>query len=234
MNGSAQELQLHEAAAIKADPKAHRRMRKAYEMMLHFYGMRLVDKATGEIARADHYRPRYRHLNHSFHNYLRITRILKSLGELGYEHYKWPFLKFILAEIFEHGQLTNTKRSCLNFWSQVLRREEEQNEMRRVVEEYMEAERRLMESSEEEESESTQVLADDSEKSSDDDRLKPASEDENDKTNDSDSKANEETKSDENDENDAHQTSAADVDALEQPEKRRVKVRRRKSPANQS
>lgn len=36
----------------------------------------------GEVARADHYRARYRHLNRSFHNYLRITRILKCLGEV--------------------------------------------------------------------------------------------------------------------------------------------------------
>ena len=52
-------------------------------MMLHFYGMRLVDSATGKVARAEHYRGRYAHLNRSFHNYLRITRILKCLGECG-------------------------------------------------------------------------------------------------------------------------------------------------------
>lgn len=46
-----------------------------------------------QIGRAAHYAPRYRHLDSSFHNYLRITRILKCLGELGFEHYKWPFLR---------------------------------------------------------------------------------------------------------------------------------------------
>ena len=50
-----------------------------------------------QIGRAAHYAPRYRHLDSSFHNYLRITRILKCLGELGFEHYKWPFLRVRLA-----------------------------------------------------------------------------------------------------------------------------------------
>jgi hypothetical protein len=108
MNMSAQELQLHEAEAVKADPKCRARVVKSYQLMLHFYGMELANKETGEVSRAacalstdvvaqikraSHWQARYRHLDNSFHNYLRITRILKSLGELGYEHYKWPFLR---------------------------------------------------------------------------------------------------------------------------------------------
>jgi hypothetical protein len=133
MNGRAQELQLHEARAIAADRVLKRRLRKSYELMLHFYGMKLKDAETGEIERGDDWRNRYRHLNSSFHNYLRITRILKCLGECGFEHYKWPFLLHVLTEIYVNGQLANCKRSCLQFWSQVLRRVDDQETMRAFV-----------------------------------------------------------------------------------------------------
>lgn len=157
MNSRSQELQLHEARAIAADPVLQRRLRKSYEvgrhvlsfilsfltffiiffkLMLHFYGMKLKDAATGELERGENYRNRYRHLNSSFHNYLRITRILKCLGECGFEHYKWPFLRHVLHEIYVEHQLQNCKRSCLQFWSQVLRNPADQDEMRRVVSQY--------------------------------------------------------------------------------------------------
>jgi hypothetical protein len=46
--------------------------------------------------------------------------------------------------------LLNTKRSCLNFWSEVLRNVDEQNEMRRIVQEYQRAEEGLSDDDEEE------------------------------------------------------------------------------------
>ena len=51
-------------------------------MMLDFYGMKMVNEETGEIDRTDNFKARYRNLSFSRHNWLRITRILKSLGEL--------------------------------------------------------------------------------------------------------------------------------------------------------
>ena len=55
-------------------------------MMLEFYGIRLSDEKTGDLERADNWKERFHHLNHSMHNYLRITRILKCLGEMQLEH----------------------------------------------------------------------------------------------------------------------------------------------------
>jgi len=68
--------------------------------MLDFYGFELIDKDTGEIRRlpGDAYKLRFRNLNTSSHNYLRITRILKCLGEFDYEYLKFPFLEQILRE----------------------------------------------------------------------------------------------------------------------------------------
>ena len=46
--------------------------------MIDFYGIRLVDEQTGELERnPDNYRDRYRNLNVSSHNNLRISMILK-------------------------------------------------------------------------------------------------------------------------------------------------------------
>ncbi|XP_070565597.1 opioid growth factor receptor-like [Ptychodera flava] len=116
MNYQSQELQLHEAEGIKSDKQAWARVLKSYEMMLDFYGMKLVDKEKGTIQRAANWKERYSHLNRSTHNYLRITRILKSLGELGYEHLKTPFVEFVLTEALENGQLKNCVNSCVQYW----------------------------------------------------------------------------------------------------------------------
>ena len=74
--------------------------------MLDFYGFELADAATGRIARLADFNfqfvatlllmilmifasaIRFKNLNTHSHNYLRVTRILKCLGELDYEHYK--------------------------------------------------------------------------------------------------------------------------------------------------
>lgn len=53
----------------------------SYKMMLDFYGMRLVDPATGQIGRSEtpgpvdaSWKRRYQGLLQNSHNYLRITR----------------------------------------------------------------------------------------------------------------------------------------------------------------
>ena len=50
------------------------------------------------------------------HNYLRITRILKCLGELGLEHYKPPFLHLMLHEAITTATLDRTLESCYSYW----------------------------------------------------------------------------------------------------------------------
>lgn len=50
------------------------------------------------------------------HNNLRITRILKSLGELGFEHYQAPFVRFFLEETLVKKTLSSVKRSVLDYF----------------------------------------------------------------------------------------------------------------------
>jgi hypothetical protein len=116
MNVSAEPLTIHEAQAIRNDPLALARVIKSYQLMLDFYGMKLNNEKTGSVSRAAQFRPQYHNLNTSGHNYLRITRIIKSLGELGFEHFQAPLVRHLLEEVLLHGQLLNAKRSALDYW----------------------------------------------------------------------------------------------------------------------
>ena len=98
---------------------AHGRLLKSYKMMLDFYGLKMTDEKTGELGRADNWKERFCHLNRSMHNYLRITRILKCLGEMQLEHLKAPFVRYILYEIISEQTLYNCLDSCINYWLQV-------------------------------------------------------------------------------------------------------------------
>ncbi|KAK7465154.1 hypothetical protein BaRGS_00037684 [Batillaria attramentaria] len=124
MNRNAQELQLHEAEAIKKDKEAHARFVKSYEMMLNFYGLRLVNNTTGEVERAAHWEKGFRHLHENYsHNYLRVTRILKCLGEMGLEHYKAPLIRRLIHEAIVEETLAfkGLLDSCRRFWITTLR-----------------------------------------------------------------------------------------------------------------
>ncbi|RUS81059.1 hypothetical protein EGW08_011178 [Elysia chlorotica] len=135
MNWSAQALQQHEAKGIIEDKDAHNRVMLSYEMMLDFYGMKLEDRRTGKIQRSKRWRECYENLNYSSHNYLRITRILKSLGEFQLEHLKKPFLDFILLEIFEHDQLKRTLNSLKNYWIGTIKDDADREDLHKYVEE---------------------------------------------------------------------------------------------------
>lgn len=105
MNFASQPLTPYEIQGITDSIEAMDRLKESYSILLEFYGMRLVDPTTGEIGRVLISGPdpsswliRYAHLSHSFHNYLRITRILKCLQELGLPHYTAAWLLFFLVE----------------------------------------------------------------------------------------------------------------------------------------
>lgn len=51
MNYESQPLQTHEISEMKADPVILQRIISSYELMLDFYGMRLVSEETGLLDR---------------------------------------------------------------------------------------------------------------------------------------------------------------------------------------
>ncbi|XP_058410035.1 opioid growth factor receptor-like protein 1 isoform X2 [Diceros bicornis minor] len=135
LNFYAKELTTYEIEEFKKTKEAIRRFLLAYKMMLEFFGMKLTDK-TGNVARAANWQERFQHLNESQHNYLRITRILKSLGELGYESFKSPLVKFILQEALVENTIPNIKQSALEYFVYTIRDRRERRKLLRFAQKH--------------------------------------------------------------------------------------------------
>jgi hypothetical protein len=75
---------------------------QAYEMMLDFYGMELVDSKTGDLKRSENYLQRYNlAILTSSHNHLRLSRILNCLNVTGFRTHAVKLCNFLLAEVYE-------------------------------------------------------------------------------------------------------------------------------------
>ncbi|KAL4625045.1 opioid growth factor receptor-like protein 1 isoform X2 [Arapaima gigas] len=120
LNFYAQELTQDEIKEFQGSREARRRFLQAYTLMLDFYGIKLLDK-SGNVSRSSKWQDRFQHLNESQHNYLRITRILKSLGELGFEAFKMPLVRLLLEEALVTSTLPNMRHSALEYFVYTLR-----------------------------------------------------------------------------------------------------------------
>jgi len=133
LNPQAQPLQKWEADKIASTPVMQDRLIRLYELMLDFYGMRLVNRVTGEVARNEIWRDRYANLEHHPHNFLRITRILKCLHECGLGRYQKPFVKHVLTEIYQNRELTACEESAKLYWVSVVVNDQERDELRNYI-----------------------------------------------------------------------------------------------------
>ncbi|KAM7126718.1 opioid growth factor receptor isoform 1-T1 [Molossus nigricans] len=116
VNWHAKPLTQREIEAFKSSAEATERFVQAYKLMLGFYGIELQDRDTGKVRRAEGYQKCFQNLNWHSHNNLRITRILKSLGELGLERYQAPLVHFFLEETLVHRQLPSVRQSALDYF----------------------------------------------------------------------------------------------------------------------
>ncbi|KAM5179376.1 opioid growth factor receptor [Callospermophilus lateralis] len=116
VNWHAKPLTLKEVQAFKSSKEVRERLIRAYELMLGFYGIQLKDRDTGAVCRAQNYHSRFQNLNWRSHNNLRITRILKSLGELGLEHFQAPLARFFLEETLVRCELPGVRQSALDYF----------------------------------------------------------------------------------------------------------------------
>ncbi|KAI4888481.1 hypothetical protein NFI96_015556, partial [Prochilodus magdalenae] len=116
VNISAHVLTPKEIKMFREDREAKERLVKSYELMLDFYGIKLNNKKSGEVRRAEKWKERFENLDRNPHNNLRITRILKCLGILGFQHYQAPLVHFFLEETLVKGNLPSVKRSVLDYF----------------------------------------------------------------------------------------------------------------------
>ncbi|XP_063003013.1 opioid growth factor receptor isoform X2 [Elgaria multicarinata webbii] len=129
MNWRARLLTCQEIEAFKKSKQVMDRFVRAYKLMLGFYGIELADEETGELRRAENWRERFENLNRYSHNNLRITRILKCLGEMGYEHYQVHLVKFFLRQTLVCQELPRVRRSTLDYFMFTVRSKERRREL---------------------------------------------------------------------------------------------------------
>ncbi|KFP30305.1 Opioid growth factor receptor, partial [Colius striatus] len=129
MNRRARPLTCQEIQAFKKSKEVMQRFVRAYQLMLRFYGILLTNKETGELQRAENWAERFQNLNRFSHNNLRITRILKCLGEMGYERYQVHLVKFFLTETLVKETLPNVKKSALDYFLFTIRNKKERREL---------------------------------------------------------------------------------------------------------
>ncbi|KAF7695841.1 opioid growth factor receptor [Silurus meridionalis] len=129
VNYLATELTKKEIQAFRENEEAKRRLVDSYELMLGFYGIQLIDRETGEVRRAENWRERFANLERNMHNNLRITRILKCLGELGFEHFQAPLVHFFLEETLVKKNLNSVKRSVLDYFLFAVRNKRKRREL---------------------------------------------------------------------------------------------------------
>ena len=134
MNFESEPLTKASAKAIRENEDASRRVLKSYKLMLNFYGLQLMDETTGNVAPDPTvYERGIDNLNYSGHNWLRISRIITSLGELGFHRYKAPFLEALRAEV-EGGRLANAASSFHNFWLPLVEAEDSEGYAKKTLE----------------------------------------------------------------------------------------------------
>ncbi|XP_026798326.1 opioid growth factor receptor-like protein 1 isoform X2 [Pangasianodon hypophthalmus] len=94
------------------------------------YVEEILTKWKGDYDKLEH---NHTYIQWSQHNYLRITRILKSLGELGFESYKLPLVHLLLEEALVQGTLANMRHSALEYFVYTLRKHSERRALLRFA-----------------------------------------------------------------------------------------------------
>lgn len=101
-----------ETKAIRENVVSGLRVFHAFERMLMFFGFRLCHETQQVILESTR---RLQFLNTSWHNFLRITRILKSMMLLGLESFQDSFLNSLCDQVM-NGHLWNAKQSMQEYW----------------------------------------------------------------------------------------------------------------------
>merc|ERR1719169_133286 len=101
---------------MRADAAVMARLMRSYSLMLDFYGFELVDATTGAVRVAPHAAGRFSNLVLNPHNYLRISRILKCLGEFDLEGHKINWLRALEREVLETRALARCEHSYVTYW----------------------------------------------------------------------------------------------------------------------
>ncbi|KRX01811.1 hypothetical protein PPERSA_00521 [Pseudocohnilembus persalinus] len=107
-NSNAHKLLKEEAQLFKRDLQIAKRQVKSFKMFLDFLGIQIVNLETGQMARTKHYKERFQKtLLTSWHNHMRVTRLLAHFSVTGFRRYAEKLIEFLETEIY--GQLSYLK-----------------------------------------------------------------------------------------------------------------------------
>ncbi len=119
VNSSSQVLQNHEIAAMRQDPAVVKRLLTSFDVMLDFYGFQVKESSSVvEVSKTDDWAARFTNLVQNPHNNLRITRMLKCMGEMGLEDHKLAWLRALEVEVLHNRTLAPCADAYRRFWIQ--------------------------------------------------------------------------------------------------------------------
>lgn len=115
-NPSAPLLSREDIAAFESDGALQRALLNSFQRMLQFYGLRLVDDgAAVEVRRSSEFHERSRvWLTGGNHNFLRISRMLRSLSLLGLAGHAHAFLNCLEGVYAERSR--NIGTITMGYW----------------------------------------------------------------------------------------------------------------------
>jgi hypothetical protein len=138
LNSYSQELQYHEIIELKTDKSAKDYLKRSYEMMLDFYGMKLKSPDSTEVTRAENYKDRYTNLINRRHNNLRIARILQCLGDFELHDLQLGWINFFIKEVFGgKKRLISCGDSLTAYWVQAIKTDSDRERAIKQIEDLL-------------------------------------------------------------------------------------------------
>jgi len=119
-NALAPLLSSADVAAFHEEDSLRRALLQSLVLMLHFYGLDLADGSGGvQVVRAENFGERSENwLTHANHNFLRISRILRSLALLGLSRYAGAFLQCLDGIYAEHSEIIG--HTTVGYWRRAI------------------------------------------------------------------------------------------------------------------
>lgn len=123
-NKDAHVLTDKEVTIFQQSPELRNRVKRSFEMMLDFYGLKLTEENQIQVKKGSNKRLKVLNKMNN-HNFLCITRILLALKELGHCKLMRPWMKCLADLIYNKNQLHHAKFSFESFWIDTLDAEDQ-------------------------------------------------------------------------------------------------------------
>jgi hypothetical protein len=119
-NALAPVLSSADIAAFHEDDGLRRALLQSFVLMVQFYGLKLSDVNGGvEVVRAENFDERSANwLSRGNHNFLRVSRILRSLALLGLSRYASAFLQCLDGIYAEHSEIIG--HTTVGYWRRAI------------------------------------------------------------------------------------------------------------------